>query len=347
MSSGPQAAIDNEKYASWMTHSQVMEALYPSLRKAFIPTLVGRLRAGKIDSAGSECALMTPSGTFKSVLNAIVPNDYWQLMSASSETGWKTGDFKFSFGHKWQFKGAHVTAHFYGLRFEPGGVNELVPKTRPVPIVSQKVQAGDWISAKAALELLESEFQEIDAVDRLRVRLVSGSIVAHAREIYANGQLTRSDGVSVPDEIWKEIGEGVFGNPVWRMNDLTLTRGYVGSPRTKFTFGNVAFLKEDVETLLSNPPRQDQVEAARPEEASPNELDEESRKNPLSAELLADWAKLYLKAYPVNKRSEPLARRSVDGMFPDKSVTRDRLRAILSELGGGGVKGKKAADPAD
>ena len=54
-----------------------------------------------------------------------------------------------------------------------------------------------------------------------------------------------------------------------------------------------------------------------------------SQKRPLAENLLKDWAALFNEAYP--GAPEAQAKRSLEGMFPDKSVARERLRRVLPE----------------
>lgn len=57
-------------------------------------------------------------------------------------------------------------------------------------------------------------------------------------------------------------------------------------------------------------------------------LDDEEA--PLSDRALDGWADLFRQVYP--NGSEALARRSLEGMFPGKTVSRDRLRRILPPI---------------
>jgi hypothetical protein len=66
-----------------------------------------------------------------------------------------------------------------------------------------------------------------------------------------------------------------------------------------------------------------------PNAASPSEDADVDKLPPVSAAALQAWFEAYRKAYPGDAQTNAHALASAKGMFPDKTVSRDAVRALF------------------
>jgi hypothetical protein len=199
-----------------------------------------------------------------------------------------------------------------------------------------------WMLPSAALQLLYTSGSIDYRTGKLAIlkRLQHGLIQAVAE----TGKLQNSSGTLVPitQKEWGYAEDGIVPSPLWVTGDITIAvpmHTYEGYTRVPVYFFNVRFNPTGVRALL--PPEHVEPVSAQQSKPEPSETADppEQEKGPsVSPEHLREWFELYKKVYQGPQDTEANALASAAGMFPGKSVSRDRVRALR----GAQKRGRKA-----
>lgn len=190
------------------------------------------------------------------------------------------------------------------------------------------VQFGAWLTPAHALQKLPGSWSLETKTSWIKGRLDSGLIVAAASAFRTNGMPEAERNLAeIPAPMWKDWS-GYCYHDFWKTGEIELSRrdrtGYGGTFLGQFHDVRFEPYEFDSLTLLhatidSSPSNSDEADASEAERV----------KLPLSDSLLKQWADLFNAANP--GASERRARQAVDAMFPDKHVTRTRLRRVLPD----------------
>jgi hypothetical protein len=185
-------------------------------------------------------------------------------------------------------------------------------------------QFSVWLTPPSAvkeLHHLEPSSGRITLIQALQY----GQIRAAAKTavVTIRGRNNEIDFLSIPTDWWRNLGAGAlfWSNGQIIFSSLTISNSY----DCVAALFDVRFDPEQVRSLLppslSFPvhPKMIQVETA-----------EESKKDapPVSAVLLNEWYVLYCKTCSEADDTEERALKSARGMFPDKLVSRERVRNL-------------------
>jgi len=206
----------------------------------------------------------------------------------------------------------------------------LVPSAWQAP--SEHDFNNNWVRIVELLDLISATYGQDASHRYIMDRLKSGVYSAVSRTARSGeaSDFTRSfQPISHQFwETWDDYGDDHF----WTVGDATfeIATDRAGYDRTVFRYQDVRIDPASLD--------------GRPHEIHTlTEVDTEPTGNPqlapLSEELLLQWAQLFAKAYPSG--TEGAAAKSVAGMFPDKSVTRSRLRRVLPSRSRGRPKQNK------
>jgi len=182
-----------------------------------------------------------------------------------------------------------------------------------------------WLQPRSAVALLTQRngWPKSDAVRAIITRLSAHLIRAAAEYAVLTNRAgeDRKERFQIPPKHWNPDSQWVPDAALWETGDiyfdLSEGSGYSVQVAGRVSYFGVRFERAGIEAMCHTPDE--------PAEAEPVN----SNRKPLSDALLSDWASLFNKAYPGG--SESLAARSVAGMFPDKHVSRARLRRVLPE----------------
>lgn len=194
-----------------------------------------------------------------------------------------------------------------------------------------------WLTPGQAREILSNALghDQIVAMDTIVRRLANGLIKSAAENatVTRDGQASHGQKFEViPPEDWKQYS---FEATFWRFGDLTINHHGRYGVIASTNYFNVRFEPHSVRAILAPTatPAADERESETPSPPT------EERGPRVSGAHLQAWYDLYRRVYP-GDTPEPHAVRSAQGMFPDKSVARDRVRALR----GPQKRGRKPTD---
>ncbi len=186
--------------------------------------------------------------------------------------------------------------------------------------ISQAV-FGTWFTPRRALAEL-AELGPHTASDAINERVSSGLLRVAASRLQEKGSNPEYF-VIIPRGLWEaDMPSG--HHPFWGRGDVVISIRRPHAPSRDFSYFGVRFDADGIEQM-----KIDAGLAASVESPSVEGQPGTSRKAELPDALLSSWATIFNKAYP--NASEALASQSVAGMFPDKHVSRVRLRRVLPE----------------
>lgn len=190
----------------------------------------------------------------------------------------------------------------------------------------------DWLTPKQAVALLDSVFgtdsqsyiSKHTLLECLRGRMVRACAAFSSKD--GDNQIERNE---IGADEWLHVGENTI---FWTSGHLTYKVHLRGSNRhTAIRHHDVRFEPESVRIIGA--PASKQAIAPR------TDLEPAQKGPRVSDAHLKAWYALYCSVYP-GDTLESHAVKSAQGMFPDKTVSRDRVR----ELRGPQKRGRKATD---
>jgi hypothetical protein len=226
-----------------------------------------------------------------------------------------------------------------------------------------------WPNARDTLERVEGAIRNrplavATLLDRIRAGLIqTAAMSCFRKEEKGSGGIQRSEpdgAVLIPPSHWaafpdiQTVAELAF----WQTGDITFEweeRASFSAVTIKY-FG-VRFDPKGIADMIESagvdkpkrpsggppPPSLDFLSAfSRPEQPTPADVDAEQKGPPVAPEHLRAWYELYRRVYTGAADTEATALASARGMFPGKSVSRDRIR----ELRGTQKRGRKPDDSA-
>lgn len=199
-----------------------------------------------------------------------------------------------------------------------------------------------WLPPKETIALLKSRMPYLIAVSTLIGRLRGDQIVAIA------GSCTKIVGIKIESKVglirmfpalWQLYSESFSRHySLWDSGDIHFFEDATNiTSKSTYSYYDVRFRPSDIVAMLPS-----SVKATDTIDAAPLADEAKPSGKPVSSAHLQLWHELYLKVYansPVVTLPHAIA--SAKGMFPDKSVGRDRVR----ELRAGGKTGPKKAMP--
>jgi hypothetical protein len=209
-------------------------------------------------------------------------------------------------------------------------------------------EIATWLTPGEALGLLSEGLTSTLAVNAIVERLKGGMIDSGAAnsswEFGRRGRIQGPTGtVLIPSRYWSFLNaDADTANRLWVFGDV---RFYLGLDNGRYSevvsirYFGIRFDPAGIQQLVQAPaatttPRPDPLSDA-PNAQEPPAL---GKGPPVSDALLKEWYELYRRAYGGQPEDTlPNAWKSAQGMFPGKSVSRDRVRA----LAGGRKVGRK------
>jgi hypothetical protein len=184
---------------------------------------------------------------------------------------------------------------------------------------------ADWPTPRQAIEILRkvltSDFLAKHAMlERLRGDMVQA--ISHESVLTGGRNSPRATGVKIAPDVWERVQES---DPLWLSGDLTYTYRDDGSG-DRITARHYA-LRFEPQSIHAIARSADQ--AAKADEPSTDER--EPKGPPVANDLLKAWYEVYKRAYPGSADTEAAAIKSAQGMFPGKSVSRDKIRSLRGE----------------
>lgn len=179
-----------------------------------------------------------------------------------------------------------------------------------------------WLPPKTALAQCSS-MGERTAIATIYQRLCSGLIKSIARKTEIGRKITEY--FQIDSSIWARASEGIYANSVWHNNgDMSVSIRRSGSiyDTVDLHLFSIRFDPAGIDEI--QPPASPPIDADRHEENA------QEKGPPVSTEHLNQWQQLYERAYggtPQDTRANQLA--SARGMFPGKSISRERIRALF------------------
>ena len=199
----------------------------------------------------------------------------------------------------------------------------------------------NWLTPAQAIQLLDPSGKaslswRLAILERLR----GGKIQAIAESVQFSGTRApvgakaNQGPSSISQDTWDYVDHS---NAVWHSGDLTINKAFGAFDSLMTRFFSVRFNPDDVKALIPTPLKAEIENPARSAEV------EDQEKKPVSEAHLKLWAQLYQKTYGGTKIDTlDFAQRSAAGMFPDKAVGRDRVRALVGGNRKRGPKGEPA-----
>jgi hypothetical protein len=199
---------------------------------------------------------------------------------------------------------------------------------------------ANWLSPSQAVEILAGVYKGTGVSARavLLERLRGGMVQAIAgHSAFEGSRKTRDVFYKIPSEDWESVDTA---NNAWVSGDLVYTRREYGrSERTTVRHFNVKFEPQGVYAIIGASPANPAMAQVSPgPQAEPEE-----KGAPVSAAHLQAWFEFYRKVTAEADDTEDRALRSARMNFPDRSVSRESVRALRGSQRRGP---KKKSDPA-
>ncbi|HXQ42690.1 MAG TPA: hypothetical protein VN821_15575 [Candidatus Udaeobacter sp.] len=196
-----------------------------------------------------------------------------------------------------------------------------------------------WLTPRDALHLLH-HLSDSDAKLAIFNRLQHGLVQSAAKT--AKFQNKTANIMRIANGTWRHAESGILVSSLWKTADITIDvpdqkSGYAHTYIPLALFG-VRFDSSGLVELL--PPHDQRLTENKLPREEPEPADEEPKGPPVSSAHLEQWYRLYEQAYQGADDTEANALVSARGMFPGKSVSRDRVR----ELRGSRRHGRKKHD---
>ena len=188
-----------------------------------------------------------------------------------------------------------------------------------VPDLTEDI-AG-WPTPRQAIEILRKVLtSDFLAKHAMLERLRGGLVQAISREsVLTEGRNSRrATGVKIARDVWERVQES---DPLWLSGDLTDTYRLDGSgDRITARHYAVRFEPKSVHATARS--------AGQAAKAELSTDEPEPKGPPVSNDLLKAWFEVYMRAYPGSADTEAAALKSAQGMFPGKSVSREKIRLL-------------------
>ncbi len=153
-----------------------------------------------------------------------------------------------------------------------------------------------------------------------------------------------SNAIPIPVVLWRDYYEYTIG--FWEAGDIKFYLGHRESynQTTSVWYQGIRFHPFGIEELVALAPPKPYATPVPVEAKEAQETEPSQSGPPVSDVHLEAWYELFQKVYGgTAKDTEAFAQQSAFGMFPDKSVTRQRIR----ELRGEQKRGRKPSGPAN
>jgi hypothetical protein len=190
----------------------------------------------------------------------------------------------------------------------------------------------NWLTPLQAVELLKSAYRsEHLAIQTLLERLRGGMVQAVSRETKLEGRKDSATLAPIPIAHWDFVrGASSF----WTTGDLVYNFRPQGEYESlTLRHFDVRFEPKSVRAIIGNEADRAPVSGESPGEPTDKGL-------PVSEAHLQAWYEVYKQAYRGAADTEDTALKSARGMFPGKSVSREKIR----ELRGPQKRGRKSGE---
>ena len=208
----------------------------------------------------------------------------------------------------------------------------ILPIPKPAPTAED---IDNWLTPRQAVQLLRSVYEDRWLAEHtLLERLKGGMVQAIARNTTRSDRTDGAALVRISPEHWRYVNET---SSFWTTGDLVYTYRRDIYDEVTFRHFDVRFEPEGVNAIIGSAapdiaPTPDLPEANEPTERGP----------PVSEAHLQAWYEVYRQVYQGAADTEDTAVRSARGMFPGKSVSRDKIR----KLRGAQKRGRKPGETA-
>jgi hypothetical protein len=197
-----------------------------------------------------------------------------------------------------------------------------------------KDSIDNWLRPHEALEILDRAFGRTETSKSLLLeRLKSGKALAAAESSTWEGKTSgpsRTGPTPIPDDQWHYYQSSIG---FWESGDLKFNLGYYQFSLNTVSvwYHGIRFFPGSIDDLAKTAPPRRKSPWIKPKPPTPEPEPEEpiaEKGPPVSEEHLRLWYDLYRRAYQGAADTEATAIKSATGMFPGKSVSRDRIRAL-------------------
>ena len=192
-------------------------------------------------------------------------------------------------------------------------------------------ELAKWMLPKAALDLTEAAMgSRHRAADAIVKRLVGGLIptaVALAVQKDFGRETSRLPNHKIPHAHWSHLSGYPQDQDFWSSADAEL---WHSNNRLVLYYG-LRFEPDSVKNWIASLGSESRVSAQAAPALSSPKIGPDQLAPALPQALLKAWFDLFKRTYKDTEITEAKAMQSVLGMFPDHSVTRKRVRALLPE----------------
>ena len=198
-----------------------------------------------------------------------------------------------------------------------------------------------WLTPKAARAMVLKHMSWEQSALQIYEALIFDHLRAIGRKIYIGGQ-KRPDNQVIPHNLWQNARTEWLHSDLWSTGQISIeipiaSRAFSGDTQELKLFGvrfDPAGINQIIQDAGGAVPKPTVPAPVAPSE----DADDSAQKKRVSEADLKAWHELYSRLYPGNGYSIEHAVESAKGMFPDKSVARDRVRELV---GGDRKPGRK------
>lgn len=302
--------MTEDEFARWLPPPDALARLDASWSfQTKIDWIMSRLRSGRLKAAVEDGEVKDQLGT-RPISREVIPARLWKKpWNWIGPTFWQTGDLMFFsapadiFGRPIPgIRGDELT--YQGVRFDPACLPAAKPETYNPIGPPTAAEFEEWLRPS---DVVNHYYQEEHDDPKAKARAVSmlcdGFLQAAAGQLVINGN---DLGLAlIPRQMW----EAIKRTDVWSTGHFRL------AAKDQSISGYVVRVDPRIRTL------------PRPEPRKPSKTAKPTETKRLSDGRLTEWAKLFFGAKPTATEKE--ARQSLATMFPDNSVSRARLRAVM------------------
>ena len=187
-----------------------------------------------------------------------------------------------------------------------------------------------WLSPNETLEML-SDLGTRSAKGALFARLTQGLLKGAVKTLKIKNQ-SQNFALILP-HVWEPMATGWVVSDMWNTADIIIphraSSAAYGYNTVDFYLFGVRFDPDGVRELLPTKATKSSLPLPHKQTAQATPAEADSNSGPPVAQSYLDaWHELYRKVYTGASDTEETALQSAQGMFPGKSVTRAKIRAL-------------------
>lgn len=320
--------IAPEVLEAWLTPYEALKPLLKVLNNETARhVIIEALRGGVLPAAAERASWKSEFGDPEIENLVLVDSVYWShFKDKDSLALWMNGTATIELSAASHYVANDTVLRYFGVRFEPSAIDALTTSRPP---------KFEWLTPHDTIHRIRTRAQESSnlqnyVLERLRAGLIAA--VAETASKLEELPPKKLSWYDIPAHHWDHLRAITFWESGSAQFRISTTNNFVGTSYEDWACFGIRFDPAGVDALIADLPKASTVESSRPDATGGTTLEskpgQSADKRPVSDADLRSWYELYCRVYG-NQRPLTHAVESAQGMFPDKAVSRDKVRALF------------------